>query len=226
MVRNVRRRVRRGRRNQNFSNNRQQQVPVRKWEINGRQLRPSPDPPANVLQPWNHATLNIGFQTTANEIYDLDVLTVYSRMVTQLGLAPSTGTGQKYEFRMQEVKIWNLSGSSVVLNVCDLIHPQSKASTRAITTIRDAAGRNQWARVGYVWPRSHQAVTFIAPPTPGSDLDNYVLAYLTETADGTSFTIHFNILWRAVPFIPSLERKPIMEDSDLPLDEPMEVDDD
>lgn len=103
----------------------------------------------------------------------------------QLGIAKDT----KLVFQFLSVSVWEMAGNQILLGALDLLEP----GTEELQVIEDQPGRNQWATVGYRWPRSHQQVVFHS-----DDDKSRNIFYLAGPAEKVNYNIfvRLRLLWR------------------------------
>jgi len=183
--------------------------------INGRSVKPSADPTAIVTNPWNSITLV--FEATENAALFVDDL--QANLVETLGIA---GTDTSYNIRVQSYRAWELSGKALEVRAFDLI---SASINRVINTAVDEAGRNHWAKLGFVWPKDHQ--NHVLLPAGGTGNDSPILTASTVPTGVSEILLHVQILWKtnAVRTTPTVRFVPrIHNDAEISVeDSEMEV---
>ncbi|OAD46949.1 hypothetical protein WN48_06496 [Eufriesea mexicana] len=100
------------------------------------------------------------------------------------------------EFRIQSVKIWNLSDQGVIrLLPMDFLEGDTN---RELDNVGALAPKNGWAACDYTWPVAHREHVFSSQP--GSMLlpvtgDN--ITYIS-TGPNQDVEIHYHIMWRVI----------------------------
>lgn len=160
--------------------------------INGRVIRPPPDPRSVKTQPWNSLRLYFesSFPTTGGDVTTDSVRALFCE---QLDLPLEWLDTKSIEFQVRSVRAWNLSSANLSLTANSFINvTQANGVTRIsnLMTIADEPGRNHWAKVGYVWPSSHQKVVFTSNFTPAATL------FRITTEQDSQIVVHLDILWR------------------------------
>lgn len=152
----------------------------------GQILRPRRTPPEMVQAPKNQLTVT--FRYTGEEASitkTINIETIRAFAVGQLGIAKDT----KLVFQFLSVSVWEMAGNQILLGALDLLEP----GTEELQVIEDQPGRNQWATVGYRWPRSHQQVVFHS-----DDDKSRNIFYLAGPAEKVNYNIfvRLRLLWR------------------------------
>jgi len=157
--------------------------------VRGMSYTPRPLPPNVIGQPWNNLTI-VKITTAAGT--NFSVKDVVEFLTKQAGLIGKTPQGQEVpvsvEFRLLEVSTWTEASHLT-------IYPIDFASRNKVelTRIDSAAAKNAWARAGYRWPASCQAVTISAADKEQRDM---TLMQIDISADARTET-HFKVLWRS-----------------------------
>lgn len=163
--------------------------PMLKTALDGRQITPSSDPSTIVETPWNSITLT--FDTAVPEASKINLTLAEVDQALRAIYPSSTTTGPAYSYRIRSARLWELTGASFSADFHSLETPIGVISNQS-----DTAGRNQWARIGYIWPRSHQNIVLLNTATPLIDV-------VVPTA--ADVLLHIDILWRtstAYPPVP------------------------
>jgi len=168
---------------------------VRAWEINGMVTRPQPDPLPISENPWNSAVLEYAAATPTDvNVLNLTLNSVYERLQAQLGIRPAVD-GNTLEVRFQRIQAYNLSGGVISMDVANtfaMSQDSDYVSQHALTTVKDFDGRNHWAAVGYIWPRSQSTRPLTVPPDAGV---NYILARVNIPQQQETL-VRVHVLWR------------------------------
>lgn len=146
--------------------------------LNGKVIRPSADPKSVVDIPWNNAT--IVFESTegggGENILDPDGL--IAAVSDTVGVPAAN-----LLVRVQEARVWDVSGLGLRVDFFNLSN--GAVFTR---TVSDEPGRNQWARVGFIWPKSDQNFAL------QDGIHHPILAQ--EAAPTNQVVLHITLLWR------------------------------
>lgn len=161
-------------------------------ESRGVVVKCPPDPPRYTQIPWNSIVLNDQPKIAANKRKNYIGSDFYEmlRMQTGLNIPKQDDTnqaGNRISFRLQQVRIWNISGGDVNLQVYDLTI--GLGNDDYLVQVEDLPGRNQWARVGYVYPISQQMVVF-------SGHDKETILTFASTSNSTC-VVQLHLLWKS-----------------------------
>lgn len=152
--------------------------------LKGQHLTLSPDPPSFTQIPWHPIVLsdNVSFIATVNT-KNYTATSIANIFKAQTGCKQPN---EELSFRLVRVSVWELSGKKITLEVLDLTI--GLGANDFLAQLEDIPGRNQWARVGYLYPTSQNLVIF-----SGNDTETLV----TVTADnGSTICVRFHVLWR------------------------------
>lgn len=152
-----------------------------KTSINGRVIQPSADPTSFSRQPWNSINLDLHFsQAVVGTTIPITPATLNAALISQLGIA--TGT---FEFRVQSLRTWNLTGGAVGMRVFDFF-----GNNETLFTQVDYPGRNRWAKTGFVMPSTQRNNVLIGTSaTP-------VVAQVEADTAGNTIRVYASVLWR------------------------------
>jgi len=117
-------------------------------QSSGSKFRPPADPPSLVVSPWNNIVAELGFtaaQAPSPAPYLLTSEKIGEAIKDQVALLPTV----TLEMRIFDIRVWNVSGGGVTLQVLDLQNVGAAAVYER--TLFDFPGRNHWARVGWRW---------------------------------------------------------------------------
>lgn len=156
--------------------------PQLKTALDGKAITPRADPPTVVQQPWNTVTLtfNANFGPSDRTI----TLTSGNINNALISVYPSEAQAP-YQFQIKSARLWEVQGHSLAC----AFHSLDKSNPGFLKNIDDSPARNQWARVGYIWPRSHQNQILIN--------DDTTILTVTGTI-GALVTLHIDILWKPI----------------------------
>lgn len=162
---------------------RRPQSNIVKKEFDGAKIRCKADPNSVTQNPWNQITLLFDAVNDAQ----LNVDELNTVLLETLGM--NLAEGQVMNIRIREARIWELSGKAIRAKFFDL----SQDNVNSVLAIHtDSPGRNQWARVAYVWPRDHQNQVHRS-----GDISNIFRVDVNGTE--AQILAHVNIMWRAAP---------------------------
>lgn len=176
-------------RQQNQKNVRRQdqQMSALKTQMNGQVVSPSPDPPTVNLAPWNQIVVRSTFTIPATGRYVFDVTSAINALRGQLNACAT----EVFEFRSLRISAWELSQKSIDLAPLSLIavNVSGTPANKPLVEMHDTPGENHHAKLGYIWPKSHQDVVFSSDDTASPLFEFYVLG-------GSEMEFHLQILWR------------------------------
>jgi hypothetical protein len=157
--------------------------------FNGRSIKPSPDPTAIVTNPWNTITLVF----TAQNDSTLYVDDIYRSLADSIGLpvSPEQLGSLVVNFRILQYRCWETLGNALQVTANELTSDDHE-TLRIINTQTDEPGRNHWARLGYIWPKSHQ--NKVMDVSADATVSSPILTARTSTAG--QILLHINILWK------------------------------
>jgi hypothetical protein len=184
---------------------------VIRFEADGRMFTPQRTPPRITDVPWNSIVVTrtdtTNSTTTTPVAYTMH--DVYLFLNEQLGQA-NNGLFSM-EFRFTRVESWNLGdNASIIMDVFPL--QTLTTLTSVMARLEDQPGRNQWACVGYEWPRSHRNYVFqdtgAAAPT-----GNPQICRVFSDVAASRIWVRWHMLWRyTVTLPPSLMRALTLDD--------------
>lgn len=146
--------------------------------FDGKAITPKADPSSVVQVPWNNLTLTFTASGSAN-------LTVANILAALQVVFPSNSL---YQIQIKSARLWETTGAilACIFNSLDLSNPG------ALKHQDDYPARNHWARLGYIWPRSHQNQVL----TNASAGTMPVLQVSTGT--NSQLTLHLEITWKPI----------------------------
>lgn len=163
----------------------QREIVATKHAINGRRLKLRAAPPIITQLPWN--TVQISSTMSSDGLYTLGHLV---KDMSAQGLLYKIGNASydSIVVRILEVRAWETSGHSLTLAAVDLL-----AGAEYIAQFEDQPARNGWARIGYVWPKSHQTQVF--PASTGTETKG-IFYVSTQSGASTDVKAHLKILYK------------------------------
>lgn len=164
--------------------------------LNGTKLRTTADPSEVVRQPWNSLTLPISFTTTTlGTPTTLTPSLLANYVKSQVGL-PNTVA---LELRVHRVSAWDFGGEAVGLRTFDLLSESTATAGNPLAVLTDRAGRNRWAKVGYLYPTTQRNNSL-------ASTDTTTTVFQVENGNTTSVgLIKVQVLWRpATDIVPSM----------------------
>lgn len=157
--------------------------------FNGLAVTPQQDPPDVIDVPWNTLTINYGGTASAGYT-NYRASTLVATLAAQLSI--TTPDTHQLEIRVLSFRAWALTGPRIGYRAYDYTpRPVQDGNATVLKEQEDAAAKNHWARVGFIWPASAQNVVLRSEPTPVFDLE--------VSAAGEDVTVRVNILWRTAP---------------------------
>lgn len=150
-------------------------------ELNGQVLRPSADPKSVVDQPW-YSLVEVFESTEGTGGENFLTMQGLIQAVSDTMSIPTTSL----HVRVEEVRVWDISGAGLRVDFYNLTRDTAGAFTR---TVSDEPGRNHWARVGYRWSKADRNAVF----REGSS--TRIVAQ--EAAPGQQVVVHVHLLWRS-----------------------------
>lgn len=175
------RRVNRNTNNRQFVGGRRMPLML-KTALDGKSIVPSADPSTIVDLPWNTITL-----TFENVLTSPQITLTSADIDTNLRESyPSSGL---YQYRIRSARLWETTGTA---SISATFFSLDVSNPGFLLNQDDSPGRNHWARVGYIWPRSHQNQTLAA-----SEEQNIVQTR-ASIATGATILLHIDILWKPI----------------------------
>lgn len=161
-----------------------------KSSLNGCLLRPKRTPSEYVRAPRNQLTLTFRYTGSSDKpvTTQIKISEIGTTAIAQLGIASGD-----LNLQLISVAVWEMEGNPILIIVPDLI----EAGAEPLQIVEDQAGRNQWATVGYRWPKAHQNVVL----NTNKDKDRFGCA-IAVTAGSSGVAKNYNIfvkmrvLWR------------------------------
>lgn len=174
-------------------------------DVDGRKFTPHRTPPRITDVPWNSLIVTRGDITsaTATTPTSYSVHDVYLFINDQIGQAANGLFSM--EFRFSRVEAWNFGlDASLIMDVWPL--QTYSAIIPCMARLEDQPGKNQWAAVGFEWPRSHRNYIFqdvgLTPPTTNANI-----CRIFSNVVSSPFWVRWHLLWRyTVTQPPSLTR--------------------
>lgn len=149
---------------------------IKRNMFTGRLYYPSEAPPVFSGQPWNQIQLII---PTPSEI---KISTIRSVLVAQTGCA-----GSEFEFKIQSLAVWSDAQKFGVAPI-DFMRPSSESGLE-LANLVSTSMKNAYARVGYVYPTSHQQYVMYT-----RDSDRLLITV------SKALEMHLKVLWRGADF--------------------------
>jgi hypothetical protein len=149
--------------------------------MDGRAITPRADPPSIVQLPWNTVTLT--FNATFAEASRTVTLTATDIILALIAVYPSEATNP-YQIQIKSSRIWETEGHPISC----VFHSLDVSNPGFLKNQDDTPARNQWARVGYIWPRSHQNQILTRTTTP--------VLTVSSSVGGAVVVLHVDILWK------------------------------
>lgn len=163
----------------------------------GAVIRPRSDPNATVYQPWWPMTLNFqsDFDGSSTGLFTFKNLqNIFAQQLNVTTQLPQFATF--IQFRIRDIRIWEITGAHAFAEFFALTDVAEGNYHKVRANADDEPGRNQWAKVGYIWPEVDQNLIL----DTGVNEEKNIFRASTET-DG-QFIVHMNILWRFSPPVP------------------------
>lgn len=164
-----------------------------KHKISGRELKPSVDPPAFVVRPWNsytyEASVNVVDASTEQQT-TLSLIT--ARIRANMGIA----TAATLEFKIQKAYVWATSQGpdftrpGVDVRFCE-ISSNGSSNPSIRSQQQDIGTLNMPAHVGYEWPSTDSKEVL----RESQGTDPLILRCSVSIAP-TLLTQRLSILWR------------------------------
>lgn len=180
--------------------------------VKGQKLEVNADPTSFVGVPWYPLSVNHNGERAQGSSFAVSPSYIYTLMQAQLGI---TQKPEMISLRLLEVRLWNVSGDTIVLEPLDLTLVGKNDFT---THLIDYPGRNQWARVGYKWPSSQQQVLFSGTDT--NPLFKVRCQGIANATQPSHYVLRVNLLWTfrvdtdPAFAAPSVECLPLASDED------------
>lgn len=154
---------------------------------NGRKFTPQRTPPTIVQTPWNDVVCTI--KSTSPTAVTTSVSVTSANLVALIRIQLGITNDAPIELRVSKVEAWNLGqDASIAVDVYPTI-TLSTTATSKITRLEDNPGKNQWACVGYIWPKSH--INYVLP----SDVKVPIVEIYSDIASSVIWS-RFHCLWR------------------------------
>lgn len=163
----------------------QREIVAAKHAINGRRLKLRAAPPIITQLPWN--TVQLSSTMSSDGLYTFGHL---CKDMSAQGLLYKIGDNHydSIVVRILEVRVWETSGHSLTMAAVDLL-----AGTEYVAQYEDQPARNGWARIGYVWPKSHQAQVYAV--STGKETKG-IFYVSTQSGASTDVKAHLKILYK------------------------------
>lgn len=168
--------------------------------LRGVVITPSPDPPAIKFAPWFQMTLVHLFTQANIGEFTMTISKLISDLKTQLGL--TTNSGVFFMIRVVKVRVWfEIAGvdipSTGTIPIPGIkLLPHSFLGDGAMSTVTDYPSNVQWAKCGFQWPDSQQAVIWKEGGSYTSDI--VYKCYFTAPAsasDARRLLIYTDVMW-------------------------------
>lgn len=165
--------------------------------ISGTLTSPPLDPPMVTYNPWNTLTIVTAATTPVKGQFSYITTTqLFNALRFQLGLPEAYS--DSLSIRLRSCSLWfSQAGSMRSLNVGVVFYGLVAAptidlqrSTPELAHCEEFASGVHPARVGFVWPLTHQSISIDSAST-GVNVLGYVL-----NVDSVPLQAHFNVLWR------------------------------
>lgn len=143
----------------------------------GRMFYPSEAPPVFAGQPWNQIQLILPSPS------EVKISTIKAALLAQTGCS-----GAKFEFRIQSFALWS-SATKVAVAPYDFCREDTTTGLE-LTNLMSTSMRNAYARVGYIYPITHQQRVIYS-----EDTDRTLISIV-----GGSIEMHLKVLWRGAEF--------------------------
>lgn len=154
-----------------------------------RQVRGRADPPSYVQLPWWQCVISdtITLNSTSNSKHYTakDIFNIWKQQV-----CPNSAVvieGKFFSFRITRIDVWETVGRDIGLQVCDFGY--ALGSGDFLFQAVDAPGRNRWAHLSYLPPRSQQNLVM-----SGNDTEN--VFFVESSASSPSFLVRVHIMWK------------------------------
>lgn len=174
-------------------------------DVDGRKFTPQRTPPRITDVPWNSLVITrsdtTGATITTPVLYTLH--DVYLFLNAQIGQAANGLFSM--EIRFSRVEAWNFGDSaSLIMDVWPL--QTYSAIVPCMSRLEDQPGKNQWAAVGFEWPRSHTNYVFQDTGAAAPTTNPNICRVYSDVAS-SQIWIRWHVLWRyTVSLPPSLTR--------------------
>lgn len=158
-------------------------------DFTGRKLLPSEVPPVVNAAPWNTGTLIFRVDKAATTSVSMSTLRPIAK--AQFGFNNITDAGTStvhFEFRIQSVSCWAITGSTLSLYPIDLVRGTNSGSQVELARLDSIAMRNMYARTGFSFPGAIRAIPL------STDRDGGQKIFVVKS-DG-SIEAHIHVLWR------------------------------
>lgn len=185
---------RRNRRNQRKT------TPVHRHDVvSGTHFKPPNNIRSVTARPWNNLSVQASFaHQTDKNITFADIL---QRIVLNNGLyIDSTANALPVECKLVSAEIYGMTDQTITVIFYELTEPSTPNSSWEQTQ-QCFPARNQYARVGFVWPLSDQSRVI----RTNSQATYKVLTVRGSGANDT-FLIKFRVLWRSNSYSAALEQ--------------------
>lgn len=164
--------------------------------LNGVVATLGADPPRVISIPWNSLVVRFQGSSVTGASLDYKISDLCNNLTSQILLTCSSDL----ELRIQRMGAWETSGQSFSVEPYSLsagLQNPATAGPKAAAVLHDNAGRNQFARVGYVWPQASQVVVYSRSEDPA------VPVYRYSVQPNSSFEFHIHVLWRTAEILPT-----------------------
>lgn len=145
--------------------------------FSGRVFHPSEAPPVFSGQPWNQIQLVVPSPA------EVKISTIKGCLASQSGCANSD-----FEFRIQSFAVWS-DATKFGVSPIDYLRPSSDPGLELVNLVSNSM-KNAYARVGYIYPQSHQQYVLYS-----KDTDRVLI-----TVHSKAIEMHLKVLWRGADF--------------------------
>lgn len=153
------------------------------------QVRGRADPPSYVQLPWWQIVVSdnplLDSKSNSKEYHGTDIFAIFKAQVANI--AGLTFTGEYFSFRIQRIDVWEMTGKDLGMQVADFGF--GFASADFMFQAVDHPGRNRWAHISFIPPKSQQNLILA-----GNDSEKLLVVSSTETA--AKYECRFHLLWK------------------------------
>lgn len=164
-------------------------------EIRGHKLNVPSNPPDVTYQPWQHVCLvNTFISEWTPKVKDISDLIKKQLDPSNRGFNQvTTGDGRFIiQFKLQQIRTWNLTGKTIALSVEDFTSPSTAAGGRdQLCGLVDTGTQLHTPALGYRLPVSHQNIVLRTDDKQGDDFLFNVMCGSRDTAQA-----YIDILYR------------------------------
>lgn len=159
-------------------------------ELDGYSYTPQRTPRVTVQAPWNHLTVTQTVATANQTPFALrfSVSEIWKTANQQLGVG---NVVMAAELRFEKVEVWlesDDSNASIALAPYFLSEFTS-SSTKEFRRLEDHCGKNQFAAIGFVWPKAQQQAVF-------ESTDDFPVFRVGSKKGASAVYVRVHLLWR------------------------------